>query len=1062
VRDGSQPPPSEARAGTDGRPTTDQFNFSTFFIRNPITTLIIVVILCVLGTQSFFKMTLELFPNMEFPMVIINTTYPGASPGEVETLVTKPIEDAVAGVNGIDELHSSSRDGLSTVTVRLQIGMSNKDALGDIRDKVGAILWKLPKDVRPPAYMTWNSSSAPVVNYAVTGEMSDVALATYIKDHIKPKLEQVEGVAQLALLGAPERTFEVSLDPERLQTYGLSVPTVLSAIQQDNFDLPGGQIDIEPRRLSLRTMGKARSVEDLARIYIASPGGSPVQLKDLGTVRDTIKDRTTYAAINGVPAVMFSVLKQTEANSVKVVDGLDKRIAALEPTLPAKIRITKASDTTTFVKQSNHAVWEHLAIGALLAVSVLYLFLRNVVTMLIAGLAIPLSIVSAFILMFLSGFSFNNVTMLALSLVVGILVDDAVVDLENIYRHMENGESPIKAAINATGEIQLAVTATTLTIVGVFLPMSVMGGMTGIWFKSFGFTVTYAVLFSLLIARTLTPMLAAYLLKVKAKPGGEARLDGDLSGRYPRLLRWCLTHRWVVVVAAIASFIGGMSLNRFVQKSFISSADRAEFMLRVALPKGTPIDRTIDIGNNIARKVEKYPGVTKVITMVGTTGNTDEARLNVFLVERSRRKERDEQIARRIREDFAQTPGIKVMADQMGMGGGTNKPVDLQFRGDDLDQLKRYSRQVVGLMASYPMFADIETSLDDEKTELRIIPDKDRMAQLGLTTGALAATLRLATTGDTPSTLTAGRDEVDVWVRLDPRFRRDVAHLGSLPIQTARGSVPLSAVARLEMVGGPPQIDHKERQRLVKVTANLLPGFTVGTGTDLIKREILPQISLPPSIELNMEGQARQQRDAFGGFAQAMLMGVMAIYFILALQFGSFLHPLTIMFSLPLSISGAFLGLLAFQKDLGMMALIGIIMLMGIVTKNAILIVDFVLTMRDRGYERKEAVLRGAQVRLRPILMTTAAMVLGMLPMGLGLSPGSEFRSPMAVVVIGGLITSTLLTLVVVPVAYTLMDDLKTRFMSLFRPRRAAPAAVPPVHGAAPDAEPVGGGVSAG
>ncbi|MBM3270716.1 MAG: efflux RND transporter permease subunit [Candidatus Sericytochromatia bacterium] len=1028
--------------------TRGGFNFSTFFIKNPVTTLIMVFMLLVLGGVSFAKMPLELFPNMEFPIVIVNTVYPGASPGEVETLVTKPLEEALAGVDGLDELHSTSGDGLSSIQVRLEIGRSAKEAANDIRDKISGVLYKLPKDTRPPAYLFFNSSSAPVAHYTVTGDMSAVALGTYIKEHIKPKLEQVEGVAQIQLLGAPERTFEVSLDPERLQAYGLSVPAVLSGIQQDNYDLPGGLIDSHPRRLSLRTMGKARTLEDLASIYLATPGGAQVQLEDLGTIRDTIKDRLTYAAVDGVPAVTFSILKQTDANAVKVVEALDKRLEDMAPGLPAKIRILKASDTTRFAKDSNLAVWEHLAIGALLAVGVLYLFLRNVASMLIAGLAIPLSIVSGFILMNLSGFTFNNVTMLALSLVVGILVDDAVVDLENIYRHMENGEPPIRAAINATGEIQLAVTATTLTIIGVFVPMSVMGGFTGIWFKSFGFTVAFTVLFSLLIARTLTPMLAAYLLKVKRREDQAIHLEGNLTGRYPRVLDWCLRHRWVVVLVATATFFGGVALSALVQKTFMSSADRGEFLLRVALPKGTPIARTIEVGDTVAAKVRQYPGVKTVLTMIGTTANTDEARLYVLLVDRGKRKESEDQIARKIRADFASAPGYKVMADQLGFGGG--KPVDLQLKGDDLDELKRHSRQIASLMAGYPVFADVETSLDDQKTELRIVPDKERMAQLGLTTGQLAATLRLATTGDTPSTITVGREEVDVWVRLDPRFRTDATHLGSLPIQTARGAVPLSAVARLDLVGGPPAIEHKARQRLVHVSANLMPGYTVGTASDLLRKEILPKVALPPSIELDMEGQARQQRDAFGGFAQAMVMGVLAIYFILALQFGSFLHPLTIMFSLPLSISGAFLGLLVGQKDLGMMALIGIIMLMGIVTKNAILIVDFILTMRDRGYDRHEAVLRGSQVRLRPILMTTAAMVLGMLPMAAGIGAGSEFRSPMAVVVIGGLITSTLLTLVVVPVVYTLLDDFKgffTRHLRLGSPRGEQPGVIVADHG---------------
>jgi len=416
------------------------YNFSTFFIKNPITTLILMMILVILGLRSFFQMPLELFPNIEFPVVVISTAYPGAAPAEIETLVTKPIEDAVAGINGLKTLTSTSKDGVSTVVCEMQLEVQSKDAANDIRDKVSQILYKLPKDARPPAYLTFSSSNSPIVTYAITGRMSALALSTYTKDFIKPKLEQVKGVAQLTLLGDAERTFEVSLDPERLQAYNLSLPGVFQAIQSENYNLPGGKVENQTRDLSLRTMGKFVSVEDLSHMYVTTPGGAQVELKDLGTVRDTIKDRATYAAIDGQDAILFSVLKQTDANAVETVRELDKAIAKLQPTLPAGITITKASDTTRFVKMSNEAVWEHLTIGAILAVLVLFVFLRNFAAMLISGLAIPLSIIAAFIPMVVSGFTFNNLTMLALSLVVGILVDDAVVDLENIYRHMENGE----------------------------------------------------------------------------------------------------------------------------------------------------------------------------------------------------------------------------------------------------------------------------------------------------------------------------------------------------------------------------------------------------------------------------------------------------------------------------------------------------------------------------------------------------------------------------------------------------------------------------------------------
>ncbi|MEB3203278.1 MAG: efflux RND transporter permease subunit [Candidatus Sericytochromatia bacterium] len=1006
--------------------TPSGFNFSTFFIRNPVTTIILMVMLVIGGVASFLKMPLELFPNIEFPVVVVNTVYPGAAPTEVETLVTKPIEDAVGGINGLDTLSSQSKDGLSTVIVTLKLGTSSKEAASDIRDKISAVQYKLPKDAKPPSFSTFSFSSTPIVSYAVSAPgMSDMALSTWVKDTLKPRLEQVPGVAQILISGNVEPAVEVALEPERLQAYGLSLPGVFQTIQAENFNLPGGVVEGSPRQYNIRTMGKFGSVDELSGMVMNTPAGGQVRLRDLGAVRQTSKDRATYASVDGAQAVILSVTKQTDANAVEMVSSLDARMADLRSTLPKGLTITKAQDTTKFVKMSNAAVWEHLAIGAVLAVLVLYVFLRNVPAMLISGLAIPLSIVAAFIPMHLMGFTFNNLTTLALSLVVGILVDDAVVDLENIYRHMEMGEEPIRAAINATGEIQLAVTATTLTIIGVFLPMSFMSGFIGRFFQSFGLTVTFAVAFSLLIARTLTPMMSAYLLKVAPKDtsheGGDSRMDLV----YGRMLRWGLAHRGLVVALAAVTFFGGLGLTKFIQKTFLTNADRGEFLLRVQLPKGSPLSETTRIANEVAGRVKEHREVAHVLTTIGNYGTVDDARLSVLMVPKEERTISDAQLAKLVREEFAGTAGYKVLADEFSLVPGNNKPVDVQLQGDNLEELRQYSAKLVALMADQAMFADLESSLGDEKPEIRLIPDRERMAQYGVTASQLALTLRLATSGETPSTITYGPNEVDVWVRLSDRYRKDLDGIRNLSVATPRGAVPLSTLAEVTFGGGFSQIEHKNRQRLVHVTANLVPGKTVGTATELVKNELLPKLELPPTVVADMDGQAKQQQDSFSGFGQAMLMGIILIYFILALQFGSFLHPLTIMMSLPLSIIGAFLGLLVFGKDLGMMALIGIIMLMGIVTKNAILIIDFTLTMRDRGATRTDAVIEAAKVRLRPILMTTAAMVLGMMPMALGLGAGSEFRSPMAVVVIGGLVTSTFLTLLVVPVFYTLLDDLK-------------------------------------
>ncbi|MBU6428820.1 MAG: efflux RND transporter permease subunit, partial [Cyanobacteria bacterium REEB65] len=796
------------------------FNFSTFFIKNPVTTLILLLILVVLGLASYTQLPPDLFPDIDFPVVIVETAYPGSAPAEVETLITKPIEDALSGLNGLDTLMSSSQDGLSTVVCQLQIGVNSKVAENDIRDRVSGIVYKLPKDARPPNYMTFDSSSMPIVYYTISGPMTTVALSTYAKDVIEPKLEGVEGVATAQLTGSLERDVEVALDPDRLASFNLSLLNVFSDVQAENYNLPGGVFDARPRQLSVRTMGKFTDAQALSHMPVATPGGGIVELGDLGTVRNSYKDPTTAAQLNGTAAIVVGILKQTGANTVATVKGVDDEIVRMAPSLPTGVRITKASDTSRFIKMSNDSVWEHLLIGSLLAVLVLFVFLRNWRVMIIAGLAIPLSIVMAFTPMKLWNFTFNNITMLALSLVVGILVDDAVVDLENIFRHMENGEPPIKAAINATGEIQLAVTATTMTIVAVFMPMSFMTGMVGQFMASFGLTVTFAVLFSLLIARTLTPMLAAYLLKVKPRSQHEAHPEGDLSGRYPRILRWCLRHRFVVMAVATLTFFGGLSLAPLIPASFSPNADRGEFFLRVVMPKGTPLEQTLATAHDIALQTKAYPGVDQVLTTIGgLSTDLSMATLDVLLVDKSQRKESDMQIAKKLRDAYAHVAGFRVMADQPSMAAGwSQKPVDVQILGDDLDLLRKYGDKVAAAMARSPLFADIETSLGDERSELRVIPDRVRMAQLGITSTQLAENLLLATTGDTPNTMTMGTDEVDVWVRLDAKHRRSLASLSDLPIMTARGPVPLSAIAHTEVVGGFSVIEHRNRERLVHIT----------------------------------------------------------------------------------------------------------------------------------------------------------------------------------------------------------------------------------------------------
>jgi HAE1 family hydrophobic/amphiphilic exporter-1 len=1003
----------------------DAFNFSSPFIRRPVLTTMMVVILLVLGYTGFRKLSLDLFPNVEFPVVLVSVAYPGAAPQEIEALVTKPIEEAISSAGGLDELRSYSLEGLSWTIAQFTIETSAKLAAADLRDKVAAIRYKLPEDARDPTFQIFDPASDPIVNYALKGG-DPRSLTTLLTEVIKPRIESIDGVAEVEMHGDRKREIQIQLEPERLAAFKLSLLSVFGALKQENYDLPAGSFREGGRDLALRAMGKFRSLEALATLQVPTPSGGHVQVRDLGRVVDTVQDPTTAAIINGERGLMFGIIKQNGANSAKVGDAVHKALDELKPALPPGVALLKSRDTSEFTKESNISVWEHMAVGGLLAVVVLFLFLRSKAATFIGGLAIPLSVVATFFFMDLAGFSFNMLTNLALSMVIGILVDDAVVDLENIYRHMERGQPGIPAAIDATQEIQLAVTATTLTIVAVFVPVGFMTGMVGKFFREFGLTVAFAVLVSLLIARTVTPMLAARMLRVKPNATGEDADTGfALAPHYKRVLFWALRHRRVVVALAVAAFVGGIALVPFIPKGFLTQADREEFSMVVEMPKGTSLDATVDSVMKVEALARKRPEVKNVFTFVGSRANADRGQLYAQLTPRHERKLTDVEVAQAIRDEAQKLPGMQTSVRVIGMvaQGDQNYPVNIEMLSDDLGALAASADRLMALLKRHQMFTDVDSTLAQARPEMQLALDRDRAADLGVTPAVVAQTLRLATIGDTATTYSEGDFDYDVRVRADPAVRDDLARLSALTIPVpGRGPVAVGAVTEVRTMAGFAEINRKNRTRVVSVVANLRPGVALGDALKLVG-DLVPQAKIPPEVKVSHEGQAKDMRDVFTGLLQALGLAILFIYVILAVQFESFVHPFTIMVSLPLSVVGAFLALWASGTELGMMALIGVIMLMGIVTKNAILIVDFTITLRQRGMNRLDALLHAGPIRLRPILMTTAAMVAGMAPMAARIGAGSEFRYPMAIVVIGGLITSTLLTLLVVPVAYTIFDD---------------------------------------
>ena len=1006
-------------------------NFSETFIRRPVTTTMATLLLLILGVLAFPRIATDLFPNVESPIVVVRTAYPGAAPAEIESQITKPVEDAVSGINGLKTLRSTSTDGVSTVIAEFHLEVSDKLASQEVRDKLAAIGNQFPEEARDPVIALFDPADRPVATYALVGGAPVDRLTRLVDDEFRPRIERIDGVAAVELLGPQDAEVRVELDPARLEAHRLSLSGVYRSLAEANQDLPGGRLDGDSQDLNVRSFGRFGTLEALRDFPVATPAGARVPLSALGSVERTVGERLTGAAVDGKPAVMFSVQKRSGANTIAIVHRLEGELKKMHGLLPAGVDLVPVRNGAAFIEASVEAVWDALLIGGVLAIGVLFLFLRDWRATVIGGLAIPISVVSTFTFMHVAGFSFNLLSTLALSLVVGILVDDAVVDLENIYRHMQEGAKPLEAAIKATGEIQLAVTATTLTIVAVFVPVAFMSGTVGRLFREFGLTVSFAVLLSLFVARTLTPMLSARFLKVRAAHHPDEAAWGPARG-YARMLAWSLRHRPLVLGLGMLTFVGGIALTAFIPKGFMTTADRAEFNLLLELPAGAKLDQTEREAARAADALRRHPDVTHVFATVGDRPGIHKATLGVQLVERSKRKLSDRQFARIVRDELslATTAQIKVEEIAMMGQGDESLPVYVVLRSQDGHGLEAATRAIAAGLRTAPGFVDVDTSLGEVRPELGLFVDHARAAELGVSPVQVARTSRLATTGEVVSQVTLDGLEQDLRLQAGGAYRRDPVFLSALTVPSAAGApVRLDAVSRLEPVTSPARIDRRDRQRSASVTANVVPGVSVGEATSRAQR-VVADLGLAAGIEVQFLGQADRMRETAENLRVALILAIVFIYLILATQFESFIHPLTIMLSLPLSVSGAFMGLYFGGKEIGLVAMIGLIMLMGIVTKNGILLVEFALQKQRSGLDRDQALLVAAPLRLRPILMTSTAMILGMLPIALEFGAATEFRSPMGAVVVGGLLTSTLLTLFVVPVVYSLFDQAAGFFRS--------------------------------
>ncbi len=1039
---------------------------SDLSIRRPVFTVMVISALMVLGLISMCaKLRVDLWPDVAFPIVFVRTPYPGAGPQEIETLVTKPIEEAVSGVNGLKRIQSWSRESFSIVLAEFHLETDIKLAAVDVREKVEAIVNQLPEDVEPPIIERFDPANTAVLVYTVSAHRDPLEIRRTTEDFIKPAIEAADGVGSVEIIGGLEREIQVNLDLDALQAHRIPIERVLALMELENLNVPGGHVRTGEREVTMRTLGEFESLDEIADLVVSDQGGTQVRIQDIGTVVDGYKEIRKTARTNGEPAVAVEVRKQSGTNTVEVAENVFRAVAGLETVLPADFQMTKIVDSAERVQTEVGEVGLTIFYGAVMAVIVVFVFMLDWRSTFISGMALPTSVISTFFFMWLMGFSINTMTLMALALSIGMLIDDAVVVRENIFRHMEAGEDPVTAARRGTAEIGLAVMATTFTIVAVFLPVAFMTGIVGKFFQEFGLTVVAAVLVSLLVAFTLDPMLSANVMK-PVDPDHRARVSqhrflgrfvfffDEVDRLYREALKWSLAHRKTVIGTAVALFFGSIALTGLMGSEFIAQEDRAEFHIMLEMPVGTNFEAMDRVARRVERIVSEHPEFVRMYTVVGrrsglgrVSEDVHQATVRALFTPKGERDQTIWEIQDDLRGKLRHIPGLEYILTDIAWAEGAGEfPVTLYIRGDHLPTLTRLSEKARLLVKNTPGAVDVDTSLEVGKPEVTVVLDRERAANAGVSVGAVARSLRAAVEGVVGSYFRDGRDEYDIRVRLTEEDRDAPSLLENVLVPSAGGNlVFLKEVATLLEASGPAQIERENRQRQVSITANI-QNRALG---DVVKdiAEGVEEMGVPSNYAWGFSGQALRMKESFDALLAALALAILFIYMVLAAQFESFLHPFTIMLALPLAIIGAFVALFIVGKNLGMSPMIGVVMLMGLVTKNGILLVDYTNALRRQGLGLHEAILKAGPIRLRPILMTSLALIFGMLPTAVGHAAAAEFRSPMAIAIIGGLITSTLLTLVVIPVVYTYVDRLSFRRLvkaEVPEPVEAAPEVAAP------------------
>jgi HAE1 family hydrophobic/amphiphilic exporter-1 len=1019
-------------------------------IRRPIFTVMLVSAPVVLGLVSYFRLGVDLFPNVDLPVVTITTTLRGASVEEMESGVTKPIEEIVNTISGIDELRSTTKEGISQVVIQFVLEKNGAVAAQEVEGKVRTILSQLPPGTDPPIVDRFDIDAAPILTIAVSGKRDFREVTEIAKKRIKEDLETLPGVGAITLVGGRLRAINVYIDPDKLLKYeNLSIEDVRQALVRENQELPGGRVDRGRREEVLRVMGRVSSPADFEKLIIANRNGQPVRIEDVGRVEDGHEEPRGLSRLwardragegeRGDNAVSLIVRKQSGTNTVQVVDTVRARLAEILPTLPADLHAEVIRDQSRFIRHSISEVRLHLVLAGVLVSLTILLFIRDWRTTVIATLAIPTSIIGTFAFMSWMGFTLNNITMLGLILAIGIVIDDAVVVHENIFRHMEEyGRGAREAAGTATREIALAVVATTLSLLVIFLPVVFMGGRVGRFFSSFGVVVGCSILLSMCISFTMTPMLCSRFLKMDA--GHKASKAGlfwrAIEGGYGALLAWSLRHRWAVVLATVGVLAATPTLFRWVGKEFIPRDDQSEFEVVVTLPEGYSLEKADEVFAEIEGRLRQLRGVTHTFAIVGDTtgrvtkgqGDVTQGSIYVRLLDLGERDYSQFEVMNDARVLMKDYPDLRVAVQDVSAFQGTGfrqVMIDLNLRGPDMDRLQKYSEQITGWMKQQGYFVDVDTSLSLRKPELRIRPDRERASDQGVSIQTLSSTVNVLVGGEPVSRYKEYDEQYDVWLRAEPWSRDKQEKIEQLTVPSSKpgvGAVEIGNVARFERAQGPNTIDRFARQRQVVISANL-EGKALGDAVEELST-YLQTMDLPLEYRWEFIGRAKTMAESAVNFVIAFVLSFLFMYMILAAQFESFVHPITILLALPLTIPFALLSLILLNTPLDIYAMFGLLMLFGIVKKNGILQVDYTNVLRAQGMPRDAAILEANHTRLRPILMTTVMLVAAMVPMALGQGPGAASRAGLAKVILGGQALSLLLTLLVTPVAYSLWDDL--------------------------------------